>query len=722
MIAKGTGHVAPDFDGRAQFNTLRVKPEYRITLRLGSVEELFPHPPGSPEGRMERMQVLGLFYFPLQHDKAEERFKDAWTWLKEKILGGQSDAEADQALQNGLKARIVGGAAPAAWTVADGPGLPPDAADPAQPAAANFAKIRVPGGYSFLDTTFMESPNADDAYSLKFTAHRLDALEREIWTDNKVLGKIPLVVKVEKREPGSDAWKPAPGVTVHFQLLPAYAHDTPAFSAAVAVSGQFQRPPLDDSDGNNPPAGSGQGPRRAVEAEETRNLNAEDIQGRNCFHDRGGKRGLGNPADGSDVAGVLFETAEVPGFHKDHSGKRKLPHKPYLKAEVATPSDQKHRHAVKTKSNDDGEAGALFLPSGKGGDRYRLRAYLAPPSLTSDGADAAAVAVTTGTLVVWRNIRISRHLVHPASASPDDRLLDQATAVPRYNIANANDYLNGPGLYRQGAFQGLGAVNLNDPDAIGGTFDSIPLQFARAFCETELDTGGSELMDADMLAEARKAGVAAAKKAGKKKKLAYNMDRLFFMDQKFTEADRTVAHLPMRTPEDYNNFGWIKGLFYDKFTFTNGEPDADELAAVGNLLLLSILPAVMAHFTKNGALPGLTIFQGGFGSTWQVLSLIGRPSGIAYPLRGHFLWYGAGSYAPIGSLSYDTTSNAGHELGHELFRVHAPGANPGRSPAEGSDPAQHDHPWSESRCSMAYLKGRGQYCGKCLLAIRGWKL
>ena len=59
------GHVAPSFEDPKRVNSLVIRPEYRISIKLGDIERLFKHRPGTKEGRMERMQVCGLFYFPL---------------------------------------------------------------------------------------------------------------------------------------------------------------------------------------------------------------------------------------------------------------------------------------------------------------------------------------------------------------------------------------------------------------------------------------------------------------------------------------------------------------------------------------------------------------------------------------------------------------------------------------------------------------------------------
>ena len=61
------GHVAPSFKSPKRFNALAVRPRYRVSLKLGDIEQLFSTAPDTPAGRMARLQVLGLFYWPLNH-------------------------------------------------------------------------------------------------------------------------------------------------------------------------------------------------------------------------------------------------------------------------------------------------------------------------------------------------------------------------------------------------------------------------------------------------------------------------------------------------------------------------------------------------------------------------------------------------------------------------------------------------------------------------------
>jgi len=61
------GHVAPSFKTPKKFNTLALRPQYRISLRLGDIDRLFIYKADSKAGRLARLQVLGLFYWPLDH-------------------------------------------------------------------------------------------------------------------------------------------------------------------------------------------------------------------------------------------------------------------------------------------------------------------------------------------------------------------------------------------------------------------------------------------------------------------------------------------------------------------------------------------------------------------------------------------------------------------------------------------------------------------------------
>src|ERR1041384_957874 len=108
--AADIGHVAPDFsaDSPQVVNTLVIRPQFRLSLRLGSIEDLFPTQPNTPAGRMARMQVLGLFYNQLGHAKAAAAFPITWQWFQDKIVTPHGN-DPDATIQDWLKTRVVDG-------------------------------------------------------------------------------------------------------------------------------------------------------------------------------------------------------------------------------------------------------------------------------------------------------------------------------------------------------------------------------------------------------------------------------------------------------------------------------------------------------------------------------------------------------------------------------------------------------------------------------------
>lgn len=742
-MAVKTAHLAPDFDKRVNFNTVRVKPEYRISLKMGDIENLFVHAPGTVEGRMERLQVLGLFYFPLKHKRAKDRFPESWKWFKEKIAKAADDAAADKAIQSALKSRVISGATPPALDAAP-TGLPVDAKDPLNPAAENFAKIRIPGCFTVQYGAGSGSVNEDTAYPGKFHDHKQYPHETKFYDDNKVLGKLPLVAKVEKRLSEDDPWEVAKDVSVHFQLLPAYPDDKPAFDPAVKSSSQFARPPLSalravpfatplpspppaPPPANYPLASTAGGPKKKVDSlvatsptgdasitganlYKAENLHKVDPQGKNAHHSKGGKRGQGSLTDNTDAAGVLFSTTNTDGFNVD--GPRKPPHKLHPLAEKAVAAGHKHVHAVRAKTNEEGEAGVIFMPSRCGGDRYRVRAYIGPPTSASHGGEIGATEVTTGTMIVWRNYRISRIILQPAGPTPDATLVTEAGTAP-YTVANGNAYLQLAGAHDGASHVGLGAVRLDDPDGGGSSpFTSLPLHYAPAYLEVEFDQAGTEnLTDAEWK-KARKQGVDDAKAGMATVGLNLDLDLLYFTDVDF-KADETVASMTMRTPESYNAAApAAKQLAFSGGTITNAARNR-----VKNLTENYAINGFMRALTKDGALPGITLIYAGMGYTWQLVLGLDY-SGRVQDYRGSYLWYGARTYARLwtsgGGFPYDCSSNACHEMGHGMFQAHGVAGSAG-----GPIAARHD-PEGDSMCVMSYGRSNGQYCGFTLLSFQGW--
>ena len=785
-------HVASGLKRFERINTLAIRPEYRISLRLGEIEELFPDAPNTREGKMARLQILGLYYFPLGHARSldytalegiaavpapaavppaqpptlgEPAKRGAWDHFVNKILGGK---DGDAAIQERLRTWVV-----------DGGALPPPAEDSENPDEANFAKIRIPGCYTFVDSNQV-GVNNDATYPMPFPANFYD-VESTFYTDNPILRKIPLVAKVEKRNPATAGWEPVKDAWVYFQLAKPYS--LPDFDWKRPVNEQLNRPPLRPStvggvagDAAAVAKNNGAGPKLLVDTEEARNpsgLPDDDPQRHNCPQDRGGESGKGNAADGTNVAGVIFETTSYPGFNTVGA---RTKHKAYPVAQQANVAGARHQHSVRAQTNEDGEAGVVFMPSRCGGDRYRFRVYLGQSgSFASDGTGPMAVRAETGTLVIWRSIRVSRYIRQPCN-DPNATLLAEArTQTAAYNppnkVTNNDEYLMQAYAVKPaekiGFFKWLGRwltgkampapvrVGLSETDMeakskpqgtfceLNKEFDRFIAQFARAFCEVELDPGAKENLTAADWQGARNQALAQAHGAAGTLGLNLNLRRLLHMEAGSAIAvGDAVCHLPMRTPQSYSNL--FPANDPQRFNTHGGDVTNQRRRIAGwwqdgagwhpglsDYLLAGFIRA-LCH---NGFLPGLTIVQGAYGLTWQLIGLMPNFSGLAQHFRGAYVWAGAGAYPekvvvpPVGWpegawQSYDYTSNSCHEMGHCLFRPHAPGKNPGRNQGGVSNAAQYG--WHDGLanciCVMSYKACEGQFCGKCLLTFRGWKV
>lgn len=754
------GHVAPDFDDRRVFNTLRLRSTYRLTLRLGSIEDLFPHAPDTAEGRMERLQVLGMFYFPLRHREAGNAFngraaaggnpavRGVWEYFKTRILDAADDAAADTEVQRLLREWVVNGGA-----------LPPAADEGTAPANANFAKLHQPGGHALLVSwrdpalNLNRDPRAPyNNWTLGRTHYEVESRFRE---ENRTLGRVPLIARVERFDQSTAEWQPAPDATVYFQLLDPYP--LPAFVATDPVNTQFNRPPLRDSSLGPPVAAAGTaGPAAFAGPEENptgaRAPQATDPQRGNCPHDRGGIQGHGNLDNGSDVAGHVFRVESTAGFNAAHTA----PASGTINAITRTVffplaervNDADRKHCVKAKTNAEGEAGVIFTPSRCGGDRYRFRAFLGPPTINGPGADGqgdTAVRVDTGTLVNWRSLRISRFVQQPFSAVDATLIADAQANSPGFtinlnhggtavfpNVTNANDYLQRAYVVDAGGTnRGLPPISLSfDMPAAGAAgFDPVPVQFARAFVEIEIDRAAQgalpETLGNDDWEAARAQAVRDAQAHLGTLGLNLDLNRLFYMGAS-KPATLTVAnavvHLPMRSVADYNGPAGAPAVPATQRIRNTG---ANNPNRIGDLVGNYLVPGFMRSLSFNGYTPGLTLVQAAYNCTWVLFSMYNDSSGESFDYRAAAIWAGAVTYptAPIVPTNiglpwanYGGSSNMCHEMGHDLFCLHA-------NPPEPGNAIRHDPAGSNrSVCVMSYQNCEGHFCAKCLFALRGWNL
>lgn len=611
----------------------------------------------------------------------------------------------------------------------------------------HFAKIRIPGGFSLLKSwqaTALDLNN-DTSGSADYAGWTLGKdlyeVETQFREDNPVIGKIPLIAKVEKKEQGQDNWKPIKDAWVYFQLVKPY--DLPAFEGARPVTKQLNRPDLRKTTVGPPAAGPAPvcGPAKYADIEEkptgVRAPDPADPQGGNCPQDRGGNQGKGSLNDGSDVANVVFSTTSMPGFNEAYKVEGGNPTRPakrthFFPTATGVSSSDHGLHAVKAKTNDEGEAGVIFTPSRCGGDRYRIRAYVGHDTITGPGKDGSgdhAVRVDTGTFVVWRNIRISRYVRQPVNPPAAPLLAEVNNAT--YNITTNNRYLQCTNARwnSNAAYTGVPTADFNTKVDAGAVYDSIPVQWARAFVEVDIDKGiklPEEMSQADWQA-AREQAWRDAELGMTTLAMDLNLHEFLHMGTAAINVKNSVVHIPMRTWQAYN------ALFPgpDPKRINMGAVSGNNRDNIVRLFREYMVPGFFRSLSRNGYTPGYTIIQGGFGCTWQLLqNLIPNNSGWSLEYRGGAVWGGSDWYPtainappPAGPPwgAYNFTCNSAHELGHVIYRLHAPGNDPGGSPGGGFDPDVHDD-IAKSLCVMSYRTCEGQFCARCLFAFRGWNI
>lgn len=752
------GHVAPDFDNRRQFNTLVVRPQYRISLRLGSIEELFPDPPDTDKGRMARLQVLGMFYVPLGHKYLTDPVKKAdgtvlapaasktcWDWVTTKLFPG---ADADAKIQDLLKNWVIdGGQLPApAAELADGSGP-----DPAKTTAANFAKLRLPGGYTFFkDWSGYKPPHYDPNYAQSGWLDDLYAMESLYYRDNPVLGKIPLVAKVEMMEPGSNEWKPAPNAWVYFQLVKPY--DLPAFDATQPVGGQLNAPPLRATNIRN---AAGAGPKKVVDTVVglQPDGSGKDPQVTNAHVSVGGKRGQGSPASSTDVAPAngpggaaitaaneqlvrLFKLTDTKGFNSQHGGTRTAyTHKDYqlpVKSDQATfPS------AVKVMTNDEGEAGVIFMPSRCGGDRYRIRACIGPPTQPFKPEDALATRVESGTLVLWRSLRISQFIRQPTGVAAT---IDTDWKDPAYNRpASILQWSFGLWSVSQPAntlqsFVGMANVEMSAMGDGTTTYDGMEPNFARAFCELAFDNDAAKSprdLTNDEFTTAIAGAIAAAKAGAVSQGLTVNIDwgRLFYTDAADVNASNALTQVPMRTPKAYNALVPAARRIPVNGGAGPTAPNPTPAIAnqIGGILTAECQSGWMQALAQYGHLPGLTLFDGSNFALWMSPGFFRGMGGVAMEYRSFYGWLGSNNWPVRTNMNRppdgvnDYTAVFAHEFTHCHFRSHGIGNDPPGNQGGGAMAPRHDK-LLDTICIMSYKSSEGQLCGKCVLAFRGYNI
>ncbi len=728
----------------------------------------------------------------------QEAFRVAWDYFKQNFVGNSgnaSDADADKEIQKRLKEWVVqqhlspfdkclynrDGASPGGGCL---PIPTPDGEKPDE-AKGHFAKLRLPGGYALLsDFINRFNVNIDDNAEIPrmgLTDNPF-TVEDAVFKYNEVLGKVPLVAVVEKWATKEGKWKRAgKDVEVRFGLV--HPYDLPDFNANRSMNTQLNRPAMRDSvwsktDPTPPSRDSGTGPKHFTSILENHSLDdnkkKNDPQWPNAHADFGGKR-----EHASGVDNIIFALGDIGGFTKPHDpppaaiggGPPRPPPPPPQQGSSGPPFQYFNPaeslgdatlHAVKTKTNDNSEAGVVFTPSRLSGDRYRLRVWIHDPEMVSDdaknkGEGMEAARVETGTIVVWRNIRWSRlatlklpapgdinaHIVARAKVPPDTKPASGASRAERLMWT----YLAIPEGKKVG--RGLAKIEIDGPiqtGKLGTPFNAIHVNFARGFCELECDPKFFQDITEQEWRDARDRAVADALFVGcRELGLVLDLDVLFFKDGAaagFKIDHKTGFLMPARTPADYdaaNGMGVVLAA-----------TDPAELDAVnatrqklGSLITSYMYPGFFRHISKNGYLPGFTIVHALFSTNLMSDNegggtVISGASGMAQHYNGAYNFFGCEESWPekVGDdvwFGYSYTCNVMHEIGHVLYKEHDAGLH-GGSPAGGPMPQYHDNAGyvteataetdepPHGTCIMSYRACEGEFCAKCCAGLRGWNI
>lgn len=551
---------------------------YRITLRLGDPNDLCDDP-ATDAGRQQRMQMLGLLYAPLGSAAMGTTYPAAFEHFRDLLSSPPADEATAQArLVDMLKKEVVRKV-----------GAPEDA-ESELPGPGEFARIRLPGGFTVP---------VDDTKAWWYPVphrHRFD-VEKAFYEANTRVGALPIIAKIEREVNGS--WEPAPaGVQVHFQLVVPDA--LPAGNEAAAPELRTE------TRVRNTGAGTPLGPARYVQeaVASAARVVAGDPQVDNCPATHGGKRrpGAGRATD-------YFETAERAGFNT-RDGATRFP--------VAQAS--RHPLAVVAATNDEGEAGVIFRPSRQGGDRFKLRVFLdpiGPGGPASDGNDPAAVRAETGTLVVWRTLRLSRYVVfdYPATVGAADRR----------------------------RFGGeLGTID----------FEGLKNEFGRCYLELIIE-----------------------RTAARERHVIGDDEWVRMIEwvrQNTPERPRKVRQrydIPALVPNTNDTAGLLRILTPSGYNAArrSGYPRANQ--GRDYWWLINALHERCVEYYSRNATSGLVVLQAPMGDSLTAAGLGSySTSGVAVSRRGCLLFYGNDGYQ--NGMPYDLDRNTLHEMGHALFLPH----------------------------------------------------
>jgi hypothetical protein len=693
--------------------------KYRLSLRLGDVDQMFP-PIGAKthtdDGVRKRLQAVGFLYENISSGNLAQRAEDAWKHYKS-VVNKPKDAAAVAELVRRVRTVVV-----------DYGSLPPK---------DQFRKIRVPGTYCVLDGeySFFGSPQAPGAFSYHYQQ------EQQVWKDNPSLGAIPVIARVYVKEPHKP-WKRAPNVHVHFQFddpaaLPANKPiNIPALRATTQTLGGL---------GQNAAAipniaftGSQQS---YVTTQKALKPPTGDHLVDNVHASLGGKRG--NPVAGNAAANLLETGNARAGFHDKHS---------------ITPATPSGSEAVGV-TNKDGEAAVVFMPAWTGGDRYKIKAVLQEDNTVTD---------ETGTMVVWRILRLSKYLRWPypsgTTAGQRNNCFGQLSSFNMSTIA---------GEYRKAWFDVTVEASAASPQPISIAVWRKAMAYAKtnAVANAPSAWGKAYALD-DLMPTKRVFGKHTVVAAGAGAQSVQNIAAFYSIASwRAIWWHRKNAPLrKLRVRENALQVGdtvWIplggphpaviNILNQRQYDLIHTATAAFPAAATPNAgplwsaywvdmsdVIEAIIIGLITYFSKN-AIGGLTVLQAPAGNAFHVDTPSNYDgslgySGLGTTRRGCVVFFGKVAYVgPPMLMPYDHSRNCLHETGHVLYGCHqytqgqdpvglnqvppvyfqSPPVFTGPQQMTGGIYDQHDY---HDMCIMGYMKCVGDQCGRCLLNHAGWNV
>lgn len=454
---------------------------------------------------------------------------------------------------------------------------------------------------------------------------------------------------------------------------------------------------------------------------------ASGAQGRNCPTAHGGKRESVSPM----LAGRLANASNPGNF--------------------VTGACERRAGSLFSTVLPGGDAGVYFLPSRMAGDAYRLRAEFrydpagdGAPALDALQPPEATVSGRTGVLQVWRRVDLveRRSLDAAARALALQQLRDAVTALRTRrrqflwesdddigsqtaiwdNLATTDDVRDAwPNLDPPAREVTAAKVRVAQNLAVwSGELAAIRRRLDRAFVHVEA---------ADPLPYAAFAGYHAAVRQAAQQESAVVNEALDLSNAwaagehavEFVSAEtffqrrtQTLGGAPAALQWAEAYFGVASAKADGQCALTHGTLIAQhqlDAPAFKNVYLESCrlwAKKLLAAALNAGVGAAEGVYVAAFSALYRIGNHDEAPMAYAQPLAGH---QGVKTAYVVFPRADETT--AAHELGHCLFLAHAPGGNVGNA-----DPYGHDA--AMANCLMGYHDTATDFCGFCLLRLRGW--